>query len=215
MDFPDFISGEVGHIEYDYIEAKKVVDRENVLAIVCHPHPLHGGTKDNKVVHTLSRALRDIGVSSIRFNFRGVGKSEGVFDEGRGEFDDLKSVVSFVRELFGEDVRLILAGFSFGSSIAARYCAEHSAEGLVLVAPPVSYSFFPTSDSLAVQTLVVQGDADDVVDSKRVREWAELGESAGIIDIKVMAGAGHFFHGRLPELKQMVQGVIESSLRMF
>lgn len=171
------------------------------VAVVCHPHPLYGGTMDNKVVTTLARVWRDAGVATLRFNFRGVGRSEGVHDEGRGEIDDLMAALVWLRDAQGRH-RLQLAGFSFGAWVAgaavSRLPAGIGLERLVLVAPPVHYVGF---DAVALPpgALVVQGGADDVVDPAAVRAWvAGRPVPPELLDFP---GAGHFFHGQLTALK--------------
>lgn len=217
---PEFISGNAGHIEFDFIEGKKNNEfdslhvsaednkcNEEWLAVVCHPHPVYGGTKDNKVVHTLCRAWRDQGVHSLRFNFRGVGKSEGVFDNGQGEYLDLCSVIEFVKTRYGQDKKILLAGFSFGAYIAAKYASINHVNALVLVAPPVQYIDFVKSNFFALRTLVVQGDQDEVVSFDSVVDWFNKGqcEVSSYLQLKILKGASHFFHGRLAELKTLAQ----------
>ena len=169
-------------------------------AVVCHPHPLFGGTLTNKVVHTLARAFTDAGMASLRFNFRGVGMSAGTHDEGRGEVQDVLAAVRYCRERWPQS-RLWLAGFSFGAAVAVRASGEAQPAGLVAVAPAVD-----RLDIAAVMPacpwLVVLGDADDVVPPQRMLEWARQLRPAPVT--QVLAGAGHFFHGRLPELRERV-----------
>jgi alpha/beta superfamily hydrolase len=169
-------------------------------AVVCHPHPLFGGTLTNKVVHTLARAFTDVGMPSLRFNFRGVGASAGTYDEGRGEVQDVLAAVNYCRERWPQ-VRVWLAGFSFGAAVAVRASSEARPVGLVAVAPAV--------DRLDIATvvparawLVLLGDADEVVPPQRMLEWAQGLRPAPVT--QVLAGAGHFFHGRLPELRERV-----------
>lgn len=168
------------------------------VAVVCHPHPLHGGTMDNKVVQTLARAFVQIGLRAVRFNFRGIGGSAGGWDEGRGEVDDALAVVAAAR-LAGQP--LLLAGFSFGgyvaSQVAARLPAGDRAERLVLVAPAVTS--FPAG-AVPQDTLVVHGEIDDVVPLAALLDWARPQS----LPITVVPGTGHFFHGQLPLLKQLV-----------
>lgn len=216
---PKFILGSAGHIEFDFIEAKKIqinkISQEELresideewIAIICHPHPVHGGTKDNKVVHTLCRAWRDQGIYCIRFNFRGVGKSEGVFDNGQGEYADLCSVIDFVKNRYGDHQKILLAGFSFGAYIAAKYASMHKIHALVLVAPPVQYIDFVKSEVFESPVLVIQGDADEVISYKLVLAWSEQGLNKPLsnLQIKILSQAGHFFHSRLAELKIIVQ----------
>jgi alpha/beta superfamily hydrolase len=168
------------------------------VAVVCHPHPQHGGTMDNKVVMTLARAFVALGYTSVRFNFRGVGTSQGQWDEGRGEVEDALAVVQ-ARRVAGRP--LLLAGFSFGgfvaSQAAARLAPEAAAERLVLVAPAASrFALAP----VPADTLVVHGELDDVVPLHAVFEWARPLS----LPVTVLPGAGHFFHGQLSVLKQIV-----------
>ena len=168
------------------------------LAVVCHPHPLHGGTLQNKVVQTLARAFVGLGYRCVRFNFRGVGASDGRWDEGRGEIDDALAVVHTQRAA-GE--ALVMAGFSFGgyvaSQAAARLAPTDRAERLVLVGPAVRN--FQMA-SVPEDTLVIHGEVDDVVPLSAVFDWAR----PAALPVTVLPGAGHFFHGQLPALKQIV-----------
>jgi alpha/beta superfamily hydrolase len=170
------------------------------FAVVCHPHPLFGGTLTNKVVHTLARAFNDFGLPSLRFNFRGVGASTGTHDEGRGEVQDALAAIRYCRERW-PGAQLWLAGFSFGAAVAVRASIEAAPAGLVAVAPAVD-----RIDVGAVTPdcpwLVLLGDADEVVSPQRMLEWARGLRPQP--DIQVMAGAGHFFHGRLPQLREAV-----------
>jgi alpha/beta superfamily hydrolase len=205
---PKYIQGELGNIEYDFIETK-IELTEKLIAVVCHPHPVHGGTKDNKVVHTLCRAWRDIGIPCLRFNFRGVGESQGEFNNGIGEYTDLCSVLDFIKNRYGNDVNILLAGFSFGAYIATKYASQEKVKALVLIAPPVQYDDFPNSQAFNVSTLIVQGSADKVVDASAVENWAQLLENKHI-SFKSLKGASHFFHGRLGELKNFAQEFAKS-----
>jgi uncharacterized protein len=168
------------------------------LAVVCHPHPLHGGTMDNKVVQTLARAFVQMGWRSVRFNFRGIGGSAGVWDEGQGEIDDALAVIHAHR-VPGQ--ALLLAGFSFGAYVASQAALRLAppAQRLVLVGPAVLN--FKTA---AVPTLVVHGEQDDVVPLAAVFDWARPQN----LPVTVLPGAGHFFHGQLPVLKQIVTGAL-------
>ena len=174
----------------------------DTVAVVCHPHPLQGGSMDNKVVSTLVRLYRDRGLCVLRFNFRGVGGSSGTNDEAVGEVDDLEAVLRWAQVELGA-VRLELAGFSFGSYIAAAGAGRLASLGLllehlVLVAPPVHHYPF-ASLSLPAPLVVVQGEADEVVPPAQVFAWvASLEPAPRLIRF---ADCGHFFHGRLGELK--------------
>ncbi len=170
------------------------------VAVLCHPHPLHGGTMDNKVVQTLARAFVGLGYTSVRFNFRGIGQSAGGWDEGRGEVDDALAVIAAHRQ---PGQALVVGGFSFGgyvaSQAAARLPAEQAAERLVLIAPAVA-NF--TMAAVPADTLVVHGETDDVVPLAACFDWAR----PQALPVTVLPGAGHFFHGQLPVLKQIVVG---------
>ena len=166
------------------------------VAVWCHPHPQHGGTMDNKVVQTLSRAAVQRGWRALRFNFRGVGGSGGTWDQGRGEVDDALAVIAAHRN---PDLPLVLGGFSFGGYVATQAAARLAApaQRLVLVAPAVvNFSAAPVPPD----TLLIHGEADDVVPLAAVLEWARPQS----LPITLVPGAGHFFHGQLTLLKQIV-----------
>ncbi len=171
------------------------------IAVICHPHPLHGGSLNNKIVHQLARTFGALGAVCVRFNFRGVGASEGDYDEGRGELQDLLAVAAWAAQRW-PGLPLWLAGFSFGGFIAVQAAAELNPQRLVTVAPAVNY--FPDHLAVLAHTdwLLIQGDADDVVPLPLVQAWVQqLATPPALILIN---GAGHFFHGRLNELKQAV-----------
>jgi alpha/beta superfamily hydrolase len=172
-----------------------------VFGVVCHPHPLFGGTMDNKVTHVLARAMMECGAPAFRFNFRGVGASTGTFDNGRGEVDDLAAVVAEGRRRF-PGAALWLGGFSFGAFVALRGAALLTPAKLVAVAPPVAR--FDLGDVVHPDCdwMLAQGDADDVVSPEAVLRWAA--EQQRKPRLHVIAGAGHFFHGKLHELKPLV-----------
>jgi len=170
------------------------------VAVLCHPHPLHGGTLDNKVVQTLARSLVQLGYTSVRFNFRGIGASQGSWDEGRGEVDDALAVVAAQR-LPG--LPLVLGGFSFGAYVAtqaaARLGSDAPAERVLLVGPAVLNFALA---AVPVDTLVVHGELDEVVPLTAVFDWART----QTLPVVVVPGSGHFFHGQLALLKQIVLG---------
>lgn len=176
------------------------------VAVIAHPHPLFGGTRDNKVVQTLARALAATGHACWRPNFRGVGRSEGQYDEGRAETEDLLAVVAAARahESAGAAAAdaLVLAGFSFGSFVQTRVAKRLSEQGsaarrLVLVGPAVSR--FPI-ETVPPDTLVIHGELDDTVPLQEVFDWARPQE----LPVIVIPGADHFFHRRLPLIKRLV-----------
>jgi len=200
------IEGSAGAIEAVVGE----VDRPGAMhAIVCHPHPLYGGTMDNKVVTTLARALQECAVPTVRFNFRGVGASGGSYDEGRGETDDAAAVADWAaRRWPGRG--LIVAGFSFGAYVALRLTALRKPERLIMVAPPVQRFDFACLAMPVCPWLLVQGEADEVVDARSVLAWA--GGSKPPPHLVTLPGVGHFFHGSLHELRDAVIGEIRSGL---
>lgn len=176
------------------------------VVIVCHPHPQHGGTMDNKVVTTLMRTYRDLGVHVVRFNFRGVGTSEGQFDNARGELEDLLAVIRWVQaQWLGHP--LLLAGFSFGSSIAARASYQvNNLRHLTLVAPPVERYEYDRDGAFSAPLCVVQGDQDERVLATGVYEWAAHLRSP--TEVIRYPDAGHFFHGYLSALKTDLTAVL-------
>lgn len=185
------------------------------IAVIAHPHPLYGGTRDNKVVQTLARALLARGCVCWRPNFRGVGASDGVHDEGRGETDDLLALIDFARshasapaisDTASAGPAIVLAGFSFGGLVQTRVAARLDAAGtpaarLVLVAPGVTrFEAAPVPE----RTLVVHGEEDDVVPLKAIFDWARPQS----LPVVVVPGTGHFFHGRLPLLRRIVEDAL-------
>lgn len=166
------------------------------IALIAHPHPLMGGTKDNKVVTTLARTLCALGQVALRPNFRGVGATGGVHDEGCGETDDLIAVAQYARQRFG-NLPLTCAGFSFGSFVQTRVARQLKPARLILVAPAVNR--FQT-ETVAPGTLVIHGERDDVVPLAAVLDWARPQD----LPVVVVPGGEHFFHGRLHLLQQII-----------
>jgi uncharacterized protein len=168
------------------------------VAVICHPHPQQGGTMDNKVVQTLARAFLQLGYRTVRFNFRGVGASEGAWDEGQGEIDDALAVIAAHRD---PALPLALAGFSFGgyvaSQAAARLPDDAKVERLVLVGPSTQkQKVAPVPE----ETLVIHGESDDIVPLSATLDWARPQS----LPVVVIPGVGHFFHGQLALLKNLV-----------
>lgn len=188
-----FIDGPAGNLE---AVVNDPGEQRSGIALIAHPHPLFGGTLDNKVVHTLAKAFFELGYVALRPNLRGAGKSQGNFDEGKGEMQDMLAVAEYAKGQFG-DLPLALAGFSFGAFVQSRVIKQLPAEKLVLVAPAVER--FDVGN-VPANTLVIHGDQDDVVPLAAVLAWAQPQE----LRVMVLPGAGHFFHGRLPQLKQIV-----------
>jgi len=179
------------------------------VAVIAHPHPLFGGSMNNKVVQTLARAFVQAGWTAVRFNFRGVGASAGVYDEGRGELQDLLAVVQQVAPLAADTTSapaLALAGFSFGAFVTSHAVAHLQQEQrplakLVLVGTAASrFSVAPVPAELHEQTLVLHGELDDTVPLSDVLRWAQ----PQFLPVTVVPGVEHFFHGQLPLLKSLV-----------
>lgn len=174
------------------------------VAVICHPHPLHGGSLTNKVVHMVGRAVNDLGLATVRFNFRGVGKSSGRFDDGEGETEDLAAVAAWVREQH-PDSPIWLAGFSFGAYIALKAQQRVGAERLLLVAPPVTlYDFSPFS-SVDIPWWVIQGGRDEVIDPQAVDKWVK--QLPHPPEYEWFEPGSHFFHGQLNYLRDYVTRV--------
>jgi alpha/beta superfamily hydrolase len=204
------LDGAAGKIEV----ASAVPDAPLAIAVVAHPHPLFGGTMDNKVITTLAKAFADSGAATFRFNFRGVGATEGVHDEGRGEAEDMLTVIEYARRTIGE-LPLQLAGFSFGGAVAVRASERVEFSQLVLVAPgfrritghgmgaapdPADPSLGAPGRHTTRNTVVVHGDLDDTVPLSDSLAWAGARE----IVVAVVPGGEHFFHRKLHVLREIV-----------
>lgn len=172
------------------------------FGVVCHPHPLFGGAMTNKVVHSVARCWQELGVPTLRFNFRGVGASQGHYDEGRGETDDALAVIEYGRRRW-PGAAAWLAGFSFGAYVALRVAERTRLALLVTVAPPVGRWEFGDLGAPDCPWLIVQGDRDELVDVNAVRDWAATRRPEP--QVAIVAGAEHFFHGRLHELRELVR----------
>ncbi len=201
------VQGAAGRIE---VRLNDPGEARRGIALVAHPHPLFGGTSENKVVTTLARVLFDAGFVVARPNFRGVGESEGAHDEGVGETDDLVQVLAALRARYGA-LPWVLAGFSFGGFVASRV-AERTADSgepcalLLLVAPAVSRFAVGT---VAESTVVIHGEDDDVVPLQAVLDWARPQE----LPIVLVPGAGHFFHGKLTVLARLARRALAGAAR--
>ena len=186
----EFVAGPAGRIECA-VDSPETQPRG--FALIAHPHPLFGGTLDNKVVQTLARAFVDLGYETWRPNFRGVGATEGVHDEGRGELQDLEAIVEKLAPQ-----ALILAGFSFGASLVAKLAEKTEEEWLVLVGLGITRIMAPP---VPEGTLVIHGENDDTVPLSAVLDWARPQE----LPVVVVPGADHFFHRKLHLIKRVVQ----------
>jgi len=171
-------------------------------AVILHPHPLYGGTMHNKVVHTLARAFSELGVASVRFNFRGVGGSAGVFANGDGETEDALAVIAWLRKQ-RPGIPVWLAGFSFGATVALRAAAPAQVSGLITVAPAVHLYDYSEISLPDCPWLLIQGEADEVVPVEVVHHW--LSGMASPPQTLFLEGVSHFFHGHLTELKSALR----------
>ena len=180
-----------------------------LLAVVCHPLPTEGGTMHNKVVTMAARALRECGATTVRFNFRGVGRSAGSFDEGRGEGDDLRAVVAWAQSQH-PGKQLWLGGFSFGAYVSLKLAAELQPGLLLSIAPPVGRTWdFTGIEAPPCPWLVIQGEADEIVDAEAVKAWAEAQRPAP--ELVLMPDTSHFFHRKLMDLR----GAIKAGVRPY
>ncbi len=197
----ELIPGPAGALELLLDEPRAAQGASRFCAVICHPHPLYGGTMENKVVATLARTYRDLGIPAVRFNFRGVGASAGEHDAGRGEVDDLLSVANWAVQHYGAD-RLLVAGFSFGAAVAAAGAGKLALHHLILVAPPADRYGMEAIHSFPCPVSVLVAERDDVVDAAAIRRWAtQLSPPATVLSFPE---ASHFFHGELVNLRQRV-----------
>ena len=172
------------------------------IALVAHPHPLQGGTLDNKVAQTLAKTFAALSYVCVRFNFRGAGRSEGAFDDGQGETDDALAALAHARDEFPAlaEAPPVLAGFSFGTLVQSRVTRSVAPERMVLVGPAVQRF---AADGLPEDTIVIHGEQDDVVALSDVLAWARPRH----LPVIVFPACGHFFHGRLTQLQRTITGM--------
>ena len=200
------LTGPAGPLQVEVEFPAGDVAAQPVVAIVCHPLPTEGGTMNNKVVTMAARALREMGVTTVRFNFRGTGASGGAFDNGRGEREDLRVVAEWVRAA-RPDALLWLVGFSFGAYVSIQASAALAPAALISLAPPAGrWNFDQPVPS--IPWLVVQGEEDEVVDPNAVYGWLERLRPPALTLVK-MPGTSHFFHGKLVDLR----GAIKNTAR--
>jgi alpha/beta superfamily hydrolase len=176
--------------------------------VVCHPHPQHGGTLQNKVAHTLARAFVRIGFTALRFNFRGTGQSAGEFDDGHGELDDAIAAISWMRDR-DPTAAVWVAGFSFGAAIAVKAAVATQVDGLISVAPAISRFASGLTTQPQCPWLIVQGDQDELVDVEETVAWVDSLDPGP--ELLIINQAEHFFHGRLVELREAVAEFVENS----
>ena len=201
--------GPVGNIEA-ILDLPDNIDQHAFISVNCHPHSLHGGTMTNKVVHTVSRAIAGVGIPSLRFNFRGVGKSDGTYDEGLGEREDLQAAIKWLSSEY-PNRKIILSGFSFGSFVSAFTANLVIPSMLLSIAPPVKRFDFDGFERPNCEWNIIIGDEDELVEFQAVLDWVNDFElSPQLIN---MQGASHFFHGRLVELREHVEQLVSQHIQ--
>jgi alpha/beta superfamily hydrolase len=208
---PLFIAGPAGQLEA-IVALSSPQENHPIIAIICHPHPLYGGSMSNKVITTLARAFYDLGLASIRFNFRGIGKSAGNYGEGVGEIEDLLAVLNWARTTF-PGYKIWLAGFSFGAYVATSVAAKEKDQvaQLVTIAPAVTHFDFQTLSTVTCPWLLVMGEADEIVAFDTVKTW--LTSLPIPITTIFYPGVGHFFHGHLVQLREDIKRTLQPLIR--
>ncbi|MDI9818906.1 MULTISPECIES: alpha/beta hydrolase [unclassified Legionella] len=200
---PLTFEGMKGQIESILTVPSQIED--NLVALLGHPHSLQGGTMNNKVVTTMARAFKELGIPSLRFNFRGVGHTAGDYDKGIGESEDML-LLAKLWQAEQKDLRFIFAGFSFGSYVAYRAAAQYPHQLLITIAPPVHHYDYREFKPVPEPWLILQGEEDEVVPASLVFDFTET--VPAVLPVVRFAGTGHFFHGKLLELKSQLAGAI-------
>ena len=172
------------------------------VAIICHPHPLYGGSMANKVVHMVANTFGEMGLPTLRFNFRGVGHSQGRFDQGRGEVADVVAVCEWFKQRYPQSP-LWLAGFSFGAFVAFQAHKHVNAQRLLLIAPPVTMFEFSTGTQIQIPWMVIQGGKDEIIAPEKVSAWVH--RQGNSVSYEWLGDADHFFHGRLNHIREAIK----------
>lgn len=206
---PVTLSGPAGAIEAAVEFPEPDCPAVPVVGVICHPLPTEGGSMHNKVVTMTARALRELGATTVRFNFRGTGHSEGEYDEGRGETDDLRAVAAWVREQRPGHA-LWLAGFSFGAYVSIGAAAELKPDLLISIAPPAGRWDFASIALPTMPWLVIQGENDEIVDPQAVYDWLE--KSKAQAELVRMPDTSHFFHRKLIDLRGAIKNGVKPYL---
>jgi len=194
-----FIPGPGGPLEAIVETPAEVVPQ--AVAVICHPHPVYGGTMTNKVVHMLAKSCNELGLAAVRFNYRGVGASEGVYAEGDGETDDAVTVLDWTRERW-PSLDVWLGGFSFGGAVAIRAAVRRDVQRLITVAPAIDRVPVDIEHLPKCPWLLIQGDRDELVNATHIQQW--VNSLASPPEMVVLPGVEHFFHGRMNDLRQSV-----------
>ncbi|MEA1987985.1 MAG: CocE/NonD family hydrolase, partial [Pseudomonadota bacterium] len=195
------ITGSVGNLEIRIKPSGHDVDSGKAV-VISHPHPLYGGTMNNKVVTTMERAFSSLGYTTVAYNFRGVGASEGEYDSGVGEQADLKAVLDWLNSRY-EISHTVLAGFSFGSYVSLSALEKCKVDAICTVAPPVGLYDFSVVNEVDVPWTLIQGGQDEVVSAQEILDWAMKQRCKP--DIYWRDGASHFFHGELVWLRKIIE----------
>lgn len=190
-----FLHGQAGRLEVA-LQYPAHSARDDFIGIVCHPHPLHGGTMNNKVVTTAAKALNQLDIISIRFNYRGVGESEGSYGDMVGEYEDLQTIMDWVLYHFPKK-NIFLIGFSFGAFITAKAASHPHVKHLTSIAPAITHVDYSVVPKLKCPWLVIHGELDELIWIKDVKKWSKQHN----IKLHIIAHASHFFHGKLVELR--------------
>ncbi len=209
------LPGPAGALEVAIDPPEADVAAQPVVAVLCHPLPTEGGTMHNKVVTIAARSLRELGVTTVRFNFRGTGASEGAFDHGEGELDDLRAVVAWVRAT-RPDAALWLCGFSFGAYVSLRGAVELQPAVLISIAPPAGRWAFERIALPTMPWLVIQGEEDEVVDPQAVYDWfASISQAlpGATAELIRMPDTSHFFHRKLMDLRGAIKHGVQRHLQ--
>jgi alpha/beta superfamily hydrolase len=202
---PFFIPGPCGNLETIFFKAK--VDT-NKIAVLCHPHPLFEGTMHNKVIHTLSRAFHKKSMHSIRFNYRGVGKSDGIYGDSVGEIQDALAIIDWIN-INIPNAELYLAGFSFGAYIAASCAINSPCKQLFSIAPAIPNQPYENLTNISCPWVVIQGEQDEVIPPLDVYTWFEQKNSTQTnFQLFKVPSASHFFHAKLIDLRTIVMDSI-------
>lgn len=201
------ISGPAGQLEAELFIPEGV---SQGLFVMCHPHPLFQGNMDNKVVTTLVKSMAELQFTCLRFNYRGVGQSEGSYSEGEGETEDALSVIQYLQQRFKDHSRFVLGGFSFGGCVAYKAALKINPAALILISPGVTKININTQDEPQCPLLVIQGASDEVVPAQEVYDWLKTRKSN--FTLQQLADTTHFFHGKLLNLRTLSQNFIKEAL---
>ncbi|MEM9102047.1 MAG: alpha/beta fold hydrolase [Pseudomonadota bacterium] len=202
------LPGPSGQIE-TLINRPSQLKNAKFAAIICHPHPLHGGAMTNKVVHTVAKTIEEKGGISIRFNFRGVGRSDGTFAKGEGEIDDLYAVFQWLKTQL-PNINIILAGFSFGAYVSAMAHNLMKPKLLISLAPPVKRFDFDNFERPSGYWQVIAAEKDELVELLEIEKW--LQRTGKPDDYQVIQDSSHFFHGKLNILKDKIDDAISKAI---